>query len=90
MSPAFLARLGDSAIVVVILSIAMSTGCGGAQSGNPCDVGGKVAEHVQRLSGVAAFVCTALGGDSEKCQRHTGYVNLAADTFNAGCALTAE
>ena|GEM_PF-2641238 len=82
-------RRVDALILASAVSVALLS-CGGAQRGNPCDVGGKVAEHVQRLSGVAAFVCTALGGDSEKCQRHTGFVDLAADTFDAGCALVAE
>jgi hypothetical protein len=77
-------------MIRVALGCALLCACGGPQSGNPCDVGGKVTAHVQRLSGVAAFVCTALGGDSDKCQRHTGYVDLAADTFGAGCALAAE
>jgi hypothetical protein len=77
-------------VIRLALVAALLCACSGPQSGAPCDVGGKVAEHVQRLSGVAAFVCTALGGDSEKCQRHTGFVDLAADTFDAGCALVAE
>jgi hypothetical protein len=82
-------RRADALILAAAVSVALLS-CGGAQRGNPCDVGGKVSEHVQRLSGVAAFVCAALGGDSEKCQRHTGFVDLAADTFDAGCALVAE
>jgi hypothetical protein len=82
-------RRVDALILAAAVSVALLS-CGGAQRGNPCDVGGKVAEHVQRLSGVAALVCTALGGDSEKCQRHTGFVDLAADTFEAGCVLVAE
>ena len=82
-------RRADALILTAAVSVALLS-CGGAQRGNPCDVGAKVAGHVQRLSGVASFVCTALGGDSEKCQRHTGFVDLAADTFDAGCALVAE
>lgn len=82
-------RRVDALILTAAVSVALLS-CGGAQRANPCDVGGKVAEHVQRLSGVAAFVCGALGGDAEKCQRHTGFVDLAADTFDAGCALVAE
>ena len=82
-------RRVDAFILAAAVSVALLS-CGGAQRGDACDVGGKVAEHVQRLSAVAAFVCTALGGDSDKCQRHTGYVDLAADTFGAGCALAAE
>ncbi len=74
----------------LLFTLALTMACSGAQSGDPCDRGGKVFAHVERLSGVAAFVCTALGGDSDKCQRHTGYVELAADTFGAGCALAAE
>ena len=82
-------RRVDALILTAAVSVALLS-CGGTQRGNPCDVGGKVAEHVQRLSGVAAFVCTALGGDSDKCQRHTGFVELAADTFGAGCELVAR
>ena len=77
-------------MIRLALVAALLCACSGPQSGAPCDVGGKVAEHVRRLSGVAAFVCTELGGGSEKCQRHTGFVDLAADTFDAGCALVAE
>lgn len=64
--------------------------CSGPQSVDPCERGGKAFETLERLSGVAAFVCSALGGDSEKCHRHTGFVELAANTFGAGCELVAR
>ena len=47
-------------MIRVALGCALLCACGGPQSGNPCDVGGKVTAHVQRLSGVAAFVCTGV------------------------------
>lgn len=72
------------------LVCALLCACGGPQSVDPCQQGGKAFETLERLSGVAAFVCSALGGDSDKCQRHTGFVELAADTFGAGCELVAR
>ncbi len=72
------------------LVVGLLCACSGAQSVDPCQRGGKAFETIERLSGVAAFVCGALGGDAEKCHRHTGFVELAADTFGAGCELVAR
>jgi hypothetical protein len=77
-------------VIRLSLVCALLCACGGPQSVDPCQRGGKAFETLERLSGVAAFVCSALGGDSEKCQRHTGFVELAADTFGAGCELVAR
>jgi len=77
-------------VIRLSLVCALLCACGGAQSVDPCHRGGKAFETLERLSGVASFVCSALGGDSDKCQRHTGFVELAADTFGAGCELVAR
>ena len=74
-------HFGGKAVAVVIL--ACLAGCSGVQS--PCEIGSKVSAHVERLSGVMAFACVALGGDSEKCQRATGAVDLAVGAVGGLC-----
>jgi len=74
-------------VIRVAIVCSLLFACSGPQSADPCARGGKAFETIERLSGVAAFVCSALGGDSDKCHRHTGFVELASDTFGSGCEL---
>tara|TARA_R110000796_G_scaffold19712_6_gene59182 strand:- start:1556 stop:1768 length:213 start_codon:yes stop_codon:yes gene_type:complete len=61
---------------IAIFAALLSMSCGGVQAFEVCAVSGKLLGH---LSTVAEFACGLLGGDSEKCGRAVGALDVASD-----------